>query len=1076
MVCHGYGKNFVIANSSTGISQSVVCPNKSNRVVIAMIGWTPSSVNISAISYGGANLTLIANTDVTNSNGVTARSAIYGLVAPATGSNTFVLTPSGTVDLSVQLYFLYNVDQGTSFSGGTSSTGNAIAPTMSAGGTTNTEDMIYDTLAFLTPGSVISNDGTAGNPQSWLSAYLTRGGGPIQVTTECGLSSNPSTLAWQTLDGGTHQYAWSSVCVHGVAGNTEIYDISFDNTTDANSACDASTFNFDTFVAGDVGTVNTGVGHFNTPAAEFTTTQSSAPNAAREWFNRNELYTSYWVRVDTLPTGNWCNVIWQGTYSDSGDINIDINTDGSLQLRINSAVKGNTTFKCSLGVWFKVSCHHKVNGASSVYEIKINDGQETHTYTDNVAQSPLNLIQIGVDNNNTNCHIYFDDLKADTAQYPNESPKLRNIKVGGVASDKASRATPSEYGTSVLNNSFTTNLATYQSGSSYTPTQNALLLAWVMLSGTTIPDVGTMWGNACTWTRLSHFPIGSTGNLECFIARSATAAAGTVMWSANTATSTPTGCIMIVTQWPNAFIASPTDNGSSAIVQVKTTIGTAVTSGTIAMNAFGTHRSWSSSAAGWGINAAANTMSAKYGYRVIGTNGYSTPSTSAFAEYKVQGENPAASWTTSTAGGGIAVEIQGPVIHKRTATKILNAFKAIVGQTKITSGATVRTLISARNSIARVSRRSSLIRKATSSRVASDSVKRLGTYVRKLSIIRPATDSVKRFGSYIKRVSVGLPISLSVKRLGSYIRKVSDGVKIALSVSQSKIGGAVHAVTVSTILAIRAVVSRRSLYLRIAQVREPIVLSVRRSGSYLRTNVVVRPVSYIVSRLRGFRRSLAIQIQAVMVVSRVSSRLRKALAQVAPKFTVSRVASYIRRIATAIVRASRVAQSKASAVEQSSTVSLVIAGTMRVSRSARYLRKVVVAVAPYPVVSRIARYLRKVITSVVEKIRAQAIRTSVRALVSSIAISLKATRRTSYLRFLSVGRPNGFSVKRIGTYIRRALLKTTIRALVGLSRFTGEPILLKVLATLNAKLAYLTNSSQKTSFTSNSNTKDNYKT
>jgi hypothetical protein len=302
---------------------------------------------------------------------------------------------------------------------------------MNPAGTDNVEDYIYDCLTFLTPTAVLSNDGTAQQPQSWLSSYMSRAGGPICLNTSVGKSNSSGTLNW-TLDGSAHQYAWSSVCVSGLKGNTQIYDITFDNTTDANSACDASVFNFDAYNAGDVCTINTGTTFNGHPSAEVTMTTSgnpNPPNIAREWFNVPQIYTSVWVMFSAFPPTNAQNFIWQATYSDNGDIEININPNGTMLFRVNYSTQLTTTFAASLNKWFKVSLFHRVSGLSSIYEFKINDGQEVHTNTSYTADTTnINLVQWGLDNNDANCHVFFAQAKADVSRYPYDGPYQEDTK------------------------------------------------------------------------------------------------------------------------------------------------------------------------------------------------------------------------------------------------------------------------------------------------------------------------------------------------------------------------------------------------------------------------------------------------------------------------------------------------------------------------------------------------------------------------------------------------------------------------------------------------------------------------
>lgn len=149
-------------------------------------------------SYAGAALTGIVNAVKNNSNGMVS---LWGRTAPATGANNCVASGISGYAIWAMAITFYDVNQTTSYSGNTSTTGNSSGPSLAVTSTVGAivADYMCHTDGTTTP--TVGADQTsrfshAGNP---------RGNG----STEAGAAS--VTMSW-TLDA-TRQWSYAAVSV-----------------------------------------------------------------------------------------------------------------------------------------------------------------------------------------------------------------------------------------------------------------------------------------------------------------------------------------------------------------------------------------------------------------------------------------------------------------------------------------------------------------------------------------------------------------------------------------------------------------------------------------------------------------------------------------------------------------------------------------------------------------------------------------------------------------------------------------------------------------------------------------------
>jgi hypothetical protein len=128
-----------------------------------------------------------------------------------------------------------------------------------------------------------------------------------------------------------------------------------------------------------------------------------------------DVYVREYFYVTLLPTdgpGSLMHFLTGGGY----EVDCRLNTDGTLRLRTNSTDRGSTTTAIALNTWTMVQFRAKVQGASSVCEIKI--GTETLSDTTNFATDTIARTYVG-DGGNTNAmNFYVDDLALSDSGYP----------------------------------------------------------------------------------------------------------------------------------------------------------------------------------------------------------------------------------------------------------------------------------------------------------------------------------------------------------------------------------------------------------------------------------------------------------------------------------------------------------------------------------------------------------------------------------------------------------------------------------------------------------------------------------
>lgn len=121
------------ANAADDLSWSHVCSTRANRILIVSVRLTATSYTSVDVTYNG-----VAMTSLASNSGATSRNDLFGLVAPATGSNTIAITGVTTTPTSIVACALsfWNVKQ---FLSGVSATSSGSGDTSSSSSLTSTK-------------------------------------------------------------------------------------------------------------------------------------------------------------------------------------------------------------------------------------------------------------------------------------------------------------------------------------------------------------------------------------------------------------------------------------------------------------------------------------------------------------------------------------------------------------------------------------------------------------------------------------------------------------------------------------------------------------------------------------------------------------------------------------------------------------------------------------------------------------------------------------------------------------------------------------------------------------------------
>ena len=133
--------------------------------------------------------------------------------------------------------------------------------------------------------------------------------------------------------------------------------------------------------------------------------------------------------------------------------------------------------------------------------------------------------------------------------------------------------------------SSTTDATSYSTSGSYDPTDNSLVLACVVNSKASSPDIPTFSGNGLTWVQVSTRVFGGSSTHRQTVFRAMGASPTSTAGTADFAGATQTGCIIKVIEYANAETSG--SNGSGAIVQASTNAATS-TNPTLTLSALNT--------------------------------------------------------------------------------------------------------------------------------------------------------------------------------------------------------------------------------------------------------------------------------------------------------------------------------------------------------------------------------------------------------------------------------------------------------------------------------------------------------
>lgn len=175
-------------SQASGWSFSYTMGSASGGFLIAYFFTSPSSNQITAVSYGGVSMTLLGRVTDAEGNGETA----FYLKSPPTGANNFVTTQGGTFNVELRAVSYTGVD----------STGAPDATAMTSGTTVS---------PYTLPITTVSTG-------DWLVA-IARGGDNVFYDTTNAMTNRANT-------GGVGLYVWDSNGSVGAAGSHNAYFVS----------------------------------------------------------------------------------------------------------------------------------------------------------------------------------------------------------------------------------------------------------------------------------------------------------------------------------------------------------------------------------------------------------------------------------------------------------------------------------------------------------------------------------------------------------------------------------------------------------------------------------------------------------------------------------------------------------------------------------------------------------------------------------------------------------------------------------------------------------------------------------
>lgn len=174
----------------------------SDRLLLLFVAHYHSSNTISSASYNGVSMTAVTNGAAVTGSGYLCFITTFYLVAPATGSNTVSVTPSGGLfDFGACAISLSDVHQTVPLGTAANATGYDTTPTVTVSSATG--ELVVDGLVIMNSGTLTVG---AGQTQHWnaptANAFIRYAG-----STESGAAS--TTMSWSNSSSQT----WAIVAV-----------------------------------------------------------------------------------------------------------------------------------------------------------------------------------------------------------------------------------------------------------------------------------------------------------------------------------------------------------------------------------------------------------------------------------------------------------------------------------------------------------------------------------------------------------------------------------------------------------------------------------------------------------------------------------------------------------------------------------------------------------------------------------------------------------------------------------------------------------------------------------------------
>ena len=183
----------------TSLSWSHTVSGSDTLLDVGTSGYDTTPDTITGVTYNAAPMTVVPSSSATNGGHTVA---IYGLVAPATGTNTVVVSANGTMtDLGAGAVSFTGAHQTTPFGTANTATGSSTTPSVNV--SSAADEIVMDTVNIIHNGT-LTVDGS--QTQRWNaisgSGFIKYGG-----STETG--SATTTMSW----GNSTSQAWAIAAV-----------------------------------------------------------------------------------------------------------------------------------------------------------------------------------------------------------------------------------------------------------------------------------------------------------------------------------------------------------------------------------------------------------------------------------------------------------------------------------------------------------------------------------------------------------------------------------------------------------------------------------------------------------------------------------------------------------------------------------------------------------------------------------------------------------------------------------------------------------------------------------------------